>query len=289
MPVLFDKIRRIQMVTTQLANDLLAGAYHSAFKGRGMEFEEVREYESGDEVRSIDWNVTARMNHPYVKVYREERELTAMLVVDVSASSRFGSQNLSKKDIIAEIAAVIAFSAVKNNDKIGLILFSEEVELYLPPNKGLRHVLRVIRELLIRKPKKIKTDLSAALTFLGNVQQKHTICFVISDFICELPQKELLITSQHNDLIAIQVGDPCEWEFTKMDLVQMTDLETGMTKIIDSSSSAVINQQRQRMQERTSQLKSLMQQIGAGLIQIQTDQSYIDPLRKFFTLRKIRH
>jgi uncharacterized protein (DUF58 family) len=289
MAELFEKIRRIQFITTQLANDLLAGAYHSAFKGKGMEFEEVREYQIGDDIRSVDWNVTARMHHPYVKVYREERELTVMLVVDISASSRFGSQNRSKKEIIAEIGAVIAFSAIKNNDKIGLILFSENIELHLPPKKGLRNVLRVIRELLVHKPKKIKTDLSAALSFLGRVHQKGTICFLISDFICDLPRRELLITSQHNDLIAIQVSDPCEWEFLKMDLVQMSDLETGQTKVVDTSSEEVRKAQYQQMEERTTRLEVLMKQIGAGLIQIKTNESYIDPLRKFFKLRKIRH
>ncbi len=289
MPELFDKIRKIQIVTNQLAKDLLAGAYHSAFKGKGIEFEEVREYQEGDEVRSVDWNVTARMNHPYVKVFREERELTVMLVVDVSASSRFGSQNRTKKDLIAELGGVIAFSAIKNNDKIGLILFSEEIELYLPPKKGLRHVLRVIRELLVHKPKKIKTDISAALTFLGNVQQRSTICFVISDFICELPERELLITSQHHDLIAIQVTDPSEWEFSKMDLVQVSDLESGRTTIIDTSSSAVRREQRQNMVERTQNLQEIIRQMGAGLIQVKTDEAYIYPLQKFFKLRKIRH
>lgn len=289
MQEIFEKIRRIQIVTTQLANDILAGAYHSAFKGRGMEFEEVREYQSGDEVRSIDWNVTARMDHPYVKVFREERELTVMLVVDISASSRFGSQNRSKKELIAEVGAIIAFSAIKNNDKVGLILFSDEIELYLPPKKGLRHVLRVIRELLIHKPKKIKTDMSEALSFLGNVQQRRTICFLISDFICELPQRELFITSQHNDLIAIHAGDPCEWEISKMNLVEVADLETGQTKIIDTSSTAVRREQQRNMKERMMELQEMMQQIGAGLVHIRTDEPYIQPLQKFFKLRKVKH
>jgi uncharacterized protein (DUF58 family) len=289
MQQIFDKIRRIQIVTTQLANDILAGAYHSAFKGRGMEFEEVREYQSGDEVRSIDWNVTARMNHPYIKVFREERELTVMLVVDISSSSRLGSQNRTKKELIAEVAAIIAFSAIKNNDKVGLILFSEDIELYLPPKKGLRHILRLIRELLIYKPKMIKTNLSAALSFLGNVQRRSTICFLISDFICPLPQQELYITSQHNDLIAIHATDPTEWEITKMDLVEITDFESGQTKLIDTSSNAVRKEQHNSMIERVKQLGDVMKQIGAGLIEIQTDQSYVLPLQKFFKLRKVKH
>jgi uncharacterized protein (DUF58 family) len=289
MTELFEKIQKIQIVTKQLANDLLAGAYHSAFKGKGMEFEEVREYQTGDDIRTIDWNVTARMHHPYVKVYREERELTTILMVDISASSRFGSHNRTKKELIAEVGAVIAFSAIKNNDKIGLILFSEEIELYLPPKKGLRNVLRVIRELLVSKPKKIKTDLSIPLSFLGRVQQKGTICFLISDFICDLPQRELSIISLHNDLIAIEVKDPCEWEFFNMNLVQLSDFESGKTKTIDTSNASVIKEQQQKMQERSEKLKTTIKQIGAGLVEIQTDQSYIDPLRKFFKLRKIRH
>ena len=285
MAELFNKIRRIQIVTTQLANDLLAGAYHSAFKGKGIEFEEVREYQQGDEVRSVDWNVTARMNHPYVKVFKEERELTVMLVVDVSASAKFGS----KKDLIAEIGAVIAFSAIKNNDKIGLILFSEGVELYLPPKKGLRHVLRLIRELLVYEPKKIRTDLSAALTFLGNVQQRQTICFMISDFIFELPERELMITARYHDLIAVHVSDPNEWEFSDMNLVQMSDLETGQTKMVDTSSVAVLKEQKKNMEERKDDLQHTLQHVGAGFIEVRTDEPYIYPMQRFFKLRKIKH
>ncbi len=289
MSDVFRKIRKIQINTTQLANDILAGAYHSAFKGKGMEFEEVREYQPGDEVRSIDWNVTARMNHPYVKVFREERELTVMLVVDVSASTQFGSGSQTKKELIAEIGGVLAFSAIKNNDKVGLILFSEGIELYLPPNKGLRHVLRVIRELLLHEPKKIKTDLSAALTFLGNVHQRKTICFLISDFICALPQRELLITAQHNDLIAIHTHDPNEWEFTKMGLVHFHDLESGQSEIVDTSSKAVTHEMQINAQKRIDALYNLMHEIGAGIVPVQTNEPYINPLRKFFKLRRVRH
>lgn len=282
----YKKIRKIQIHTTQLADDILAGAWHSAFKGQGMEFEEVRAYQAGDEIRSIDWNVTARMNIPYVKVFREERELSVILLVDVSASSRFGSKNQLKRDLIAEIGAVLAFSAIKNNDNIGLILFSNEVEKYIPPKKGTRHVLRVIRELLAYEPKGQGTDLRCALSFLGNVQRRTAICFLVSDFICQPPPHEFTLMAKKHDLISIAVTDPCELEFPEMDLVELVDLETGETHVVDSSDQRVLEHFRVKNRERLADFETLMKKIGAGFIDIRTDQPYVFPMRKFFKLRE---
>jgi len=286
---LFKKIRKIQIHTTQLADDILAGAWHSAFKGRGMEFEEVREYQTGDEIRSIDWNVTARMNHPYIKVFREERELTVILLVDVSASSRFGSKNQLKRDLIAEIAAVLAFSAIKNNDKVGLILFSDDVEKFIPPKKGTRHVLRVIRELLVYQPKGVGTNLQKALDFVGGVLRKSSICFLISDFLCSLHQREMSIISKKHDLISINVSDPYELEFPKMELITLIDLETGEYHTIDASSSDLLNSFKEKSTNRLKAVDKMMKKIGAGFMNIRTDLPYLAPMRKFFKMREIKH
>lgn len=285
---LFEKIRRIQIDTVQLVDDILAGMYHSAFKGQGMEFEEVREYQQGDEIRSIDWKVTARMGHPYVKVFREERELTVMLLVDISASSRFGSQQ-KKRDYIAEIGAVLAFSAIKNNDKVGLILFSSEVELYIPPKKGLRHVLRVVRELLVREAKNPGTDLEKALRFMGNVHRKRAVCFLVSDFICPLEEKALSIASKLHDLITINVTDPHEIEFPEMELATVTDIETGESAIVDTNDPNVREAIREAGKEALERVEKTMQKVGAGYIDIRTNASYLSPLQKFFKLREVKH
>jgi uncharacterized protein (DUF58 family) len=286
---LFKKIRKIQIHTTQLADDILAGAWHSAFKGRGMEFEEVREYQTGDEIRSIDWNVTARMNHPYIKVFREERELTVILLVDVSASSRFGSQNQLKRDLIAEIGAVLAFSAIKNNDKVGLILFSDDVEKFIPPKKGTRHVLRVIRELLVYQPKGVGTNLQKALDFVGGVLRKSSICFLISDFICSLHQREISIVSKKHDLISINVSDPYELEFPKMELINLIDLETGEHQTVDASNSDLLKEFKEKSANRLKAVDKMMKKIGAGYMSIRTDLPYVAPMRKFFKTREIKH
>jgi len=287
-PELFKNIRRIEIYTTRTVNDILAGAYHSAFKGRGMEFEDVREYQPGDEVRSIDWNVTARFNHPYVKSYREERELTVMLLVDVSASSRFGTRQRLKSELIAEIGAVLAFSAIKNNDKIGLILFSSTIEKYIPPNKGTRHVLRVIRELLAFKPQYEGTDVSAALHFLGKVQRKQGVCFVISDFISPNYSQEATLCAKRHDLITIAVTDPVEQSFPNMGMVSIRDLETGKLSLVDTSDKEVRKIFTQRSFERLQKHQQLMGKIGAGFIDIRTDKDYAYAIRSFFKLREKR-
>lgn len=282
---LFKSIRRIQIETTHLAEDLLAGAYKSAFKGQGVEFEEDREYQQGDDIRLIDWNVTMRMGHPFVKVFREERDITVMLIVDVSSSSRFGSVTESKNEIIAQIGAIIAFSAIKNNDKVGLILFSDEVELYVPARKGTRHVLRIIRELLAFKPKHLGTDLNKALNFLGSVMSRSAVCFIISDFIAPDYEKEMKLMAKKNDLITISVTDPHEVNFPDVGLVELKDLETGVSALIDSSEPEFRKKFKQQAEDRLEAHRKLMQKIGAGYIAIRTDEPYLIPIRKFFKMR----
>ncbi len=285
---LYKKIRHIEIQTTQLANDILAGAYRSAFKGRGMEFEEVREYQPGDDIRTIDWNVTARMNRPFVKSYREERDLTVMLLVDVSASTRFGSTSF-KSDLIAEISAVLAFSAIKNNDKIGMILFSNEIEKYIPPAKGTRHVLRLIREVLAFQPKSKGTDLAKALSFLGHVQRRSVVCFLLTDFICPANYAhELNLTAKRHDLIAIALTDVHEFTFPRFGLINLTDLETGQSRLVNSSSAHFQEQFINHSKFRESQYRSLLIKIGAGFIEIRTGQPYMPALQKFFKLRARR-
>lgn len=283
---LYKKIRHIEIQTTQLANDIMAGAYRSAFKGRGMEFEEVREYQPGDDIRTIDWNVTARMNHPFVKSFREERDLTVMLLVDVSASTRFGSKSLFKNELIAEISAVIAFSAIKNNDKIGIILFSGEIEKYIPPAKGTRHVLRIIREVLAFQPKHRGTDLEKALAFLGNVQRRSAVCFLLTDFICPNNYAhELTLTAKRHDFVALAIVDEHELSFPKFGLINLTDLETGKTVLTNTSSTIFQKQFINQTKLRESYYRSLLTKSGAGFVEIRTDQPYLPALRKFFRIR----
>lgn len=295
---LFKKIRRIQFQSTHPVNNILAGAYRSAFKGRGMEFEEVREYQPGDEIRLIDWNVTARMSHPYVKSFREERELTVTLVVDISASTRFGSGHHLKSELIAEISALLAFSAIKNNDKVALLLFTDKVEKYFPPKKGTRHVLRIIRELLAYKTETKSTDIAAALSFLGKLQQHSSICFLISDGISPDYSKEVAIIAKKHDLILLSIVDPKEIQlenahdrqnnsslFSK-GIISFTDLETGEQRLIDPSSMVVQNKLKESTEKRLSDQKALMHKYGASFLKIETDKPYLIPLRRFFLSRQ---
>lgn len=285
LAALFKKIRRIQIQTSHLVDDLLAGAYRSAFKGQGMEFEEVREYQTGDEVRSIDWNVTARMGHPFVKIFREERELTVMLMVDISSSTLFGSQDSTKKDLIAEICALFAFSAIRNNDKIGLILFSDRVEKYLPPKKGNYHVLRLIRELLGAEAVGRKTDPRAALSFLGKIQKRSGVCFMISDLLFSECFRELDLISRRQELISIGVTDPYEVSFPDVGLATIEDFETGVRTVVDTSDPSVRSQFQNLAQKNVEQHKKVMDKVGGGFIALRTDQSYLPAIRQFFTLR----
>lgn len=275
------KIRRIHLKLETISKELLAGMYKSVFKGRGMEFEEVREYMPGDDIRTIDWNVTARLNTPYVKSFREERELTVILLVDVSASLLYGEKN----ELVAEIGAVLAFSAIKNHDKIGLILFSDKVEKYIQPNKGTQHVLRIIRELLIFKPTHQRTNIGAALAFLGKVQTKSCVCFLLSDFINDGYEKELKIITKRHDLIAVRVYDPREKEFPDLGLLTVQDLETGQNTIIDTSTQSFRDHFNKTTQERFNQTEKLIKKMGAGWIDVRTDESYIEAILKYFKTR----
>lgn len=287
-PEIVSLIRRIEIQTTQLAKDILAGMYRSAFKGKGMEFEEVREYQQGDDIRSIDWVVTARMNHPYIKVFREERELTVMLLIDLSASSRYGSNNKLKKDLICEISALLAFSAIKNNDKIGMILFTDKVEKYFPPRSTSRHVLRLIRELLLYKPEHQKTDIAAALTFLGKVQAKSGVCFVISDFMSPDFQHDAELMALKHDLIFIGITDPSEIELPQLRLVTLQDLETQASAVIDTANPAIQELFRTAAEERLAGIRHLINKIGADFVDIRTNKPYAPIIQNFFKTRSKR-
>lgn len=281
----FNTIRKIQIETTHLAEGLLAGAYRSAFKGRGIEFEEVREYQAGDEVRSIDWNVTAKMGYPYVKIFREERELTVMLIVDASSSTRFGSTNVNKKKLIAEIGALIAFSAIKNGDKVGLLTFSDKTELFLAPRKGTRHALRIIRELLVPPPFNCGTDLAKALAYFGKVQHRPAICFIISDFMCPDFSHEFTLLSKKHDIIAISVLDTYEVSFPNINLAELTDMETGQHQVIDTGSPQRQRSFMESAEKRLDEIKTLMAKGKGGFIDVRTDKSYSHEIERFFKMR----
>ncbi|WP_424492644.1 DUF58 domain-containing protein [Salinimicrobium sp. GXAS 041] len=282
---LLKKVRKIEIKTRRLSDHIFGGEYHSTFKGRGMTFSEVRQYQFGDDVRNIDWNVTARYNEPFVKVFEEERELTMMLVVDISGSGLFGTRQSFKKDIITEIAATLAFSATQNNDKIGLILFSDIVELYIPPKKGRSHVLRIIRELLEFEPKSEKTDISQALKFLSQVMKKKAIVFLLSDFMAEDYQHTLKITSGRHDLTGIRVYDAREEAIPNLGLVQMQDEETNRTIWVDTSSKSVRRNYEKYYRERVDYFKESFRKSGAGNLSTRVDESYVKKLLGYFKTR----
>ncbi|MFT4551646.1 MAG: hypothetical protein ACI9S8_000262 [Chlamydiales bacterium] len=285
---ILKSIRRIQIKTDRAVDDILAGAYHSAFKGRGMEFEDVREYEMGDDVRNIDWNVTARMSQAYIKSFREERELTVMLLVDVSSSSCFGTKKRLKKELLAEIGALLAFSAIRNNDRVGLILFTDTVEKFLPPGKGLRHVLRVIRELLVFSPQGAGTDIQEALSFLCKIQKRKGVCFVISDFMAPDCAHTFALVAKRHDLISIFTSDPKEEQLPDMGLVTFRDCETGEETIIDTSVLELREAFAREAADRREKCKKLMQRIDAGFMSIRTDEEHADVIGKYFRLREKR-
>lgn len=282
---LLKKVRKIEIKTRRLSDHIFGGEYHSTFKGRGMTFSEVRQYQFGDDVRSIDWNVTARYYEPYVKVFEEERELTMMLVVDVSGSGLFGTRENFKRDIITEIAATLAFSATSNNDKIGLILFSDRVELYIPPKKGRFHVLRIIRELLEFEPKSRKTDLSAALEFLSGVMKKRAIVFVLSDFLTDGYQQTLKITSKRHDLTGIRIYDQRDEEIPNMGLVQFEDAETSKRLVVDTASKTVRNNYTKYYRDRVRYFEENFNRSGAGSLSSRVDESYVTKLLGYFKRR----
>lgn len=282
---LLKKVRKIEIKTRRLSDHIFGGEYHSTFKGRGMTFSEVRQYQFGDDVRSIDWNVTARYNEPFVKVFEEERELTMMLMVDVSGSELFGTTNQFKKDIITEISATLAFSALQNNDKAGLVLFSDQVELYIPPKKGKSHVLRIIRELLEFKPKSNRTDISEALKFLTSVMKKKAIVFVLSDFIADDYERSLKITGNKHDVTGIRIFDEREEAIPNLGMVQMQDAETGAIKLVNTQSKSVRTAYEKYHRERVTYFKETFTKSGCGVLDCRVDESYVKKLLGYFKRR----
>lgn len=285
---ILKKIRRIELRTRRLVNSMFAGQYHSVFKGRGMNFEEVREYAPGDEIRSIDWNVTARMNAPYIKKYTEERELTVMLLVDVSASGIFGSVELSKRELAAEVASILAFSAINNNDKVGLILFTDRIELFIPPKKGRLHTLRLIREMLYFEPEGRGTDLAGALDYLNLVLSRRSVVFMISDFLAPDFTKALTVTSKRHDLVAMPVIDKGESELPNVGIITLEDAETGEQIDVNTSSKAVRRALREINEDRLADLEYLLRSRRVDIVRLSTNEDYLIPLRNFFELRERR-
>lgn len=282
---LLKKVRKVEIKTKRLSNNIFGGEYHSTFKGRGMTFSEVRGYEFGDDVRSIDWNVTARYNAPFVKVFEEERELTLMLMVDISGSKFFGTDNDLKKNIATEISATLAFSAIQNNDKVGLILFTDNVELYIPPAKGRTHILRIIRELIEFKPKSKRTDISTALEFFLNVTSKKSIAFLLSDFISKDYQKALSIASKKHDLTGIRIYDKFEEEMPNLGLIPMIDQETDKVEFIDTGSKDVRKNFKINSLKMRDEFETTFKRNGSGTINCRTDQSYVKLLLGYFKNR----
>lgn len=286
---IYKKIRRLQIVSTQLASDILAGAYKSAFKGKGVEFEDVRVYQAGDDVRTIDWNVTARLGHPHVKNFKEERSLTVMLVVDVSRSTYFGTTDASKKELIAEIGALLAFTAIQNGDKIGLILFSNQIEKYLPPKRGVKHVLRIIRELLAYQSLHKGTDVGSALSFLGKVQRKRGICFLLSDFLCTDYYHPASLIAKSHDLIALCLTDSCEINIPSLGIVNLSDLESEEMQFISTESPELRQNFKKLANERITFHKKTLEKMGADFVDIRTETPYLPTLQQFFKRRRKQH
>jgi uncharacterized protein (DUF58 family) len=283
---LAKKIRYLQIFTSKAVNDSLAGEYESVFKGRGMEFEEVRQYQPGDEVRDIDWNVTARMGEPYVKRFREERELTVMFLVDLSASGAFGSTDMLKNDVAAEICALMAFAAIKNNDKVGLIVFTDCIELFIPPGKGLSHVLRIIREILGFKPRQTRTNIAEALDYFGRVQRKRCVAFVVSDFLGEGYEKPMQVLGRRHDLIAVSVTDPREVSLPNVGLIELEDAETGEIILLDTGSAKVRGAYESLGDERSEKLRETFRAMGVDHIETLTHEDYVHTLAAFFKKRE---
>jgi uncharacterized protein (DUF58 family) len=285
---LVKKLKKIEIYTSRLANDQLAGSYHSVFKGRGMTFSEVRQYQPGDDVRFIDWNVSARMNDTYVKVFTEEREMTVMLLVDLSASGRFGSTDKPKIETVAEVAALLAFSAIKNNDRVGLILFTDQVERFVPPKKGRSHVMRVVTEILNAQPQSEGTDLRVALDLLGGIGKRRTVAFLISDFIAENYEKPLRVVSAKHDLIPIQVVDPREDELPDVGMALVEDLETGELVEVDTANLDVRAAFARQAQKNRAHREHLFRRLQLDHVTVSTDRDFVKPLTELFRLRQRR-
>lgn len=282
---LLKKVRKIEIKTRKLSDNIFGGEYHSTFKGRGMTFSEVRPYQFGDDVRNIDWNVTARYNEPFVKVFEEERELTLMLMIDVSGSELFGTKQEFKSEVITEIAATLAFSALQNNDKTGLILFSDQIELYIPPKKGKSHVLRIIRELIEFQPKSFKTNISEALQFLSRVTKKKAIVFMLSDFMDKGYEKPIQIAARKHDITGIRIYDKKETELPNLGYVMVKDAETGALMRVNTASLAVRNEYAKQYQETVNYFETLWQKSGAGVVSCRDDESYTQKLLGYFKNR----
>lgn len=283
---ILQKIRQIEIRTKHLVNDVFSGEYHSVFKGRGMEFAEVREYEPGDEIRSIDWNVTARLGRPYIKRFIEERELTVILMADVSASGHFGTVNRMKSEITAEICALLAFAAIQNNDRVGLLMFTDQIEKFIPPKKGRTHILRVIREVLYTRPGHTGTDLTQALEYLNRLLTRRSIVFILSDFLAEDYMKPLRVASKRHDVVAVTITDPRELSLPGIGLIELEDAETGEEVLVDTGDA----DWRRQYAEYNEALRDARDQqfrvTGVDAIHIRTDEPYIDPLLQFFKLRE---
>ncbi len=282
---LLKKVRKIEIKTRRLSDHIFGGEYHSTFKGRGMTFSEVRQYQFGDDVRNIDWNVTARYNEPYIKVFEEERELTMMLMVDISGSELFGTTNQFKNEIVTEISATLAFSALQNNDKVGLMLFSDQIELYIPPKKGKSHVLRIIRELLEFKPQSNKTDIAEALKFLSSVMKKKAIVFVLSDFIASDYERTLKITGNKHDVTGIRVYDEREESIPNLGMVQLQDAETGKVQLVNTQSKKNRDAYAEFHRDRVLYFKESFTKSGCGILDCRVDESYVKKLLGYFKRR----
>lgn len=283
---LLKKVRKIEIKTRRLSDHIFSGEYHTSFKGRGMTFSEVRQYQYGDDVRAIDWNVTARYNEPYVKVFEEERELTMMLLIDVSGSERFGSKTQLKSEVVTEIAATLAFSATQNNDKIGLILFSDIIELYIPPKKGKSHVLRIIRELIEFKPKSKKTNIAQAITFLSSIQKKRAIVFLISDFISQNNfEQPLKIASKKHDITGIRVYDYREKELPNLGLIAIEDAENNQITFLNTALKKTRDAYRNNYENQVAYFENAFSKSGSGIVNTRVDESYVTKLLGYFKSR----
>jgi uncharacterized protein (DUF58 family) len=285
---IFKKVRKIEIKTRGLSNHIFSGQYHSVFKGRGMAFSEVREYQVGDDIRSIDWNVTARFNHPYIKVFDEERELTVMLLIDVSGSNHFGTRKALKQEMITELAAVLAFSAIQNNDKVGVIFFSNQVEKFIPPKKGTSHILRIIRELIDFKSREKETNIAEALRYFTNVIKKRCTAFLLSDFLDKGFDDAIKIANKKHDLIALQIFDERESEIPDMGLVRFRNGETGKQSWVDTSDKRVRENYKNWYKNHTVALNDLFIRSGVDSVKIRTDQDYVKPLVNLFKKRSAR-
>ena len=282
---LLKKVRQIEIKTKGLSNHIFAGEYHTAFKGRGMAFSEVREYQSGDDVRSIDWNVTARYNTPFIKVFEEEREMTVMMLIDVSSSGNFGTNKQFKRELATEIAAVLAFSAIKNNDKVGVIFFTDKVEKFIPPKKGKSHILRIIREVLVFQPNRKGTDITGALEYFNSTIKKRSICFILSDFMTSSFEKPLRIANKKHDLVGVRIYDRREENLPNIGLIPMQDAETEEMIFVDTSNERVREEFTRKRVEKIKSIKKLFSTTGVDLIDITTGNDYVKPLINFFKAR----